>query len=82
MFSQGQKPSHRPQHTDWTKGQFGWVLSNFSKQSTLIGVTILNKLRFSLIVRIASVFSNSDSGTLGSGLAYSVQVARQGGVSK
>ena len=40
-FANGQNPSCKPLQMDVTSGWFGCASSSFSKQSTLIGVTIL-----------------------------------------
>jgi len=79
VSAQGQKPSCSPLQTDSTKGQFGCDSSSSSKWWTLIGVTILKRCWFSLMVFIAQTFSNSMSGTKGKGSAISVQAVRHGG---
>jgi len=56
-------------------GQFGcWVRSD-SNLSTLIGVTILKRSGWSLIVEFAAMLDSSDAGIEGKGSADSVDVA-------
>ena len=75
VSAQGQKPSQRPQHTDSTKGWLGWDSSSFSKRSTKIGVTMLKRCGFSLMVFVATGFASSEEGMGGNGDAVSVQSA-------
>ena len=50
VFAHGQKPSRNPVQTDATKEGFGWSDRSSSKRSTLIGVIILNRDGFLIIV--------------------------------
>ena len=72
VSAHGQNPSLRPLQTDSTKRWFGCEASRDLKWSTLIGVTILKRFGWLVIVHIAMAFPNLATGTDGRGLAHSV----------
>ena len=81
VLAHGQKPSLSPLQTDSTNGWFECMASRASKWSMLIGVMILKRLGWPLMVCMEAVVLNSEAGTDGRGLAHSVQSARHWSVS-
>jgi len=71
--------SHRPSlkdlQTDSTRGWFGCCHNSVSNLSTLIGVMILKRLGWELMVIIAATLLSSDWGMEAKGAAVSVDVA-------
>ena len=77
VLAQGQKPSQSPQQTDLTKGWCRCNLRISSNWSMKIGVTMLKRWGFSLIVLVTMGLASSDFGIAGNADAVSVQSAEK-----
>ena len=74
-MAKGQKPSRSPQQTELTNGWFRCDERSCSNWSTLIGVTILNRWGWEVIVELKIRLWDSEGGTSGNGATISVNVA-------